>query len=1600
MNIRTTPCPEPPMRVQRLVSSLLSLAIGLTLHAQAEPNLMTTTDLSDVYQSRSASTSLVLILDSTVATRGVFESIDYLTDKSRRAFLGPGNGMGSSVHPGSGQGEVGSNTVFSEPGKSGNNGIALNRTNPVLGYVFGMSRQGTSAQVKMYTWPSGSPVTVRTAIGGNTEVVGQPVAYSGTGTGMSVVSWQTDVLTTLKNGGNPVTHIRFTVNGRTIDLPCPWKIFDSPSFVAQPTTPSTAVPFPPVAVYQRNFQRNQTFQTGHTGIPYDTYSDNTANATRTIANYPDTILGQFYYSPDYLSWIFYGQSIRGSYPLVKVGGTKAGTVDWATNSYGYLGGYAVPTTTDTVTISGGTGKGEGFANHLPCLTRLQAQKVAVINAFVDKWNQGNWYYRFMAPAYGDNQNDEEVLTGSPSNAYATPSVYRADRDGAETNEAYLSDLRTLNGTYLTAQTSALQKIGSHDLVGTQTTPVSDFGTSNPSTNATFDAFTPMPMAVALANTYRKIIRDGTKFSTGACSGGVVVVPLASTGMNDSLTTEGDQLSAYNGNSGGYYFYTHGNTNLSKGGSNYPDTDVTNAMAGSTFLPGSTLFHPAVMSAYAAFGLDGVTNNASDYNAPWNDPSTHKTRGIQTMSISLSVPGTYVLASDNDGRNPHEEFFDLAQWGNPSNKAWAASNPAPSDDLIYYYQPSNSNNVRYFPSADPASLEQAIRSISSYVIYGKAALSAPATPATGVQNANQAYFGTFQTTATTAASDRVPLWTGNLYAIGLQRTTVPGTVLGTVQNVFQFYGGDATNGFQTIVNTGTATADFDVINLWSAFNIFGNYQNAPAANLHKILGGATLSWRNRIAYILSATNDLETYLHSADDGTSSTQLTRIIGWVTAKDPTGQYYLSSTVKAAGGTSPTNDQARNLMRFLLGAYDPTNDTILFNRDKSDADPTTHALLGHLNIMGDIVNSAPQAVELSKDIADTLPNVVTGDSFYTSAYSSSYTDPHTRLIIVGTNTGHLHCFVEVAAKNASGYYEAKATELWTFLPPNLFPMLWDLYNQRTQTDPQVFKHHYGIDGDPMLHHIDVAPSGSVIGDTRVSLNEDAAIIFSFRKGARDVFSLKISDSNSTTPTPAYPRLAWWIKPITGDIVKPSATDSSQAGLIRTMGMSTCVPSFGLVEDSTKALRHVVFISGGYANDEINARYLNDDAIASTTYFQKGLGRLILALDPMTGALVRTTPWDFRSTSIGAIAGGVVPAEVINQGTGLTQRIYFGDYNGGVWAINADSTNTNGFRNDSAAIDSWYANDKVRAIYKDANVRFTTAPDAFRLPGDFPVPVTVTAAGIDSLVRPLTAMVTLGSGDRNNPIDAPEDYSYVDKNGVTHSVSKAPPTYNRFYVFADLQNASGAIADTSLQLIDSSWATTYADLKVTAGSTSYLWAAYDSTGKTYSKYRYGYYFDLPHTYDDGAPSYLAPAGNSPNSTRDKVMVSPLIKQSALFYSFYNIYGSSGFACSPFSTTRTFRQCDIVRPLWFDPELDVSSTRVGDITTGTGAKSGEGCSGLAFSFNSLSSQLVDAGDYVMQGGAKASTATGVAGSNTPDIQSVKDTANTRGFRIRNWRIVR
>ena len=80
------------MRSRLLLPILWVLAFVPVVRAQVEPNLLTKTDLIDVYQKNASQPEMVTIFDFTPPSRGVFEPMAYLTGKTRSAYLGDSQG--------------------------------------------------------------------------------------------------------------------------------------------------------------------------------------------------------------------------------------------------------------------------------------------------------------------------------------------------------------------------------------------------------------------------------------------------------------------------------------------------------------------------------------------------------------------------------------------------------------------------------------------------------------------------------------------------------------------------------------------------------------------------------------------------------------------------------------------------------------------------------------------------------------------------------------------------------------------------------------------------------------------------------------------------------------------------------------------------------------------------------------------------------------------------------------------------------------------------------------------------------------------------------------------------------------------------------------------------------------------------------------------------------------------------------------------------------------------------------------------------------------------------------------------------------------------
>lgn len=237
-------------------------------------------------------------------------------------------------------------------------------------------------------------------------------------------------------------------------------------------------------------------------------------------------------------------------------------------------------------------------------------------------------------------------------------------------------------------------------------------------------------------------------------------------------------------------------------------------------------------------------------------------------------------------------------------------------------------------------------------------------------------------------------------------------------------------------------------------------------------------------------------------------------------------------------------------------------------------------------------------------------------------------------------------------------------------------------------------------------------------------------------------------------------------------------------------------------------------------------------------------------------------------MATGLIPHELA-EGSGLHQRAYFTDTYGGLWALGSSTrqTGTTGYSNfrlDSSLLEDWTY--PPRLVYSQqvsttsGNGVISTLPVPFNLPY-FPV-VRTTAP----LIQPGAVGVALVTGDRNNPLD---DTTYT---------LWTKPTQHRLNVIFDRQDINAPLLDTNLQ--DASNGSFSTD----PGSSSY-----------FLNTSYGYYINFPSLATNGGT--FIPKG----------IVSPLVIDGALFYSYFNPTTSS--CAGGTGTTETFRVCNVMRPV-------------------------------------------------------------------------------------------
>jgi type IV pilus assembly protein PilY1 len=326
----------------------------------------------------------------------------------------------------------------------------------------------------------------------------------------------------------------------------------------------------------------------------------------------------------------------------------------------------------------------------------------------------------------------------------------------------------------------------------------------------------------------------------------------------------------------------------------------------------------------------------------------------------------------------------------------------------------------------------------------------------------------------------------------------------------------------------------------------------------------------------------------------------------------------------------------------------------------------------MGDIIHSEP-AVEIYAG----------ADGIYATADDKT-------LIFVGANDGMLHCFDD-----------ADGSELWGFIPPSQLNRLPLLNNA---------DHDYFVDGSPSIF-----TAGSrkvlVIGERRggssytaIDVTDYAAPEYLYTIDER----ILDPDPSNSPDSDTYELLGQsWSRPVRGTVVTAS---------------SVSIDSMSCNVNVTSATQDVFFFAGGYDTNQDSDTPVSTDSV----------GRAVFAVDAATGSPINGLSISPASHSGLNMTHSIVDIIAFDpEGDGTTNRLYFTDLGGNVYAFRDDQEVTYSVCGGDVAVNvcdgSWNGRKLFSASADDGVQRkLMYAPDVtLQTDGDF---------------------VFFGTGDRTDP--------------------------------------------------------------------------------------------------------------------------------------------------------------------------------------------------------------------------------------------------------------
>ena len=450
---------------------------------------------------------------------------------------------------------------------------------------------------------------------------------------------------------------------------------------------------------------------------------------------------------------------------------------------------------------------------------------------------------------------------------------------------------------------------------------------------------------------------------------------------------------------------------------------------------------------------------------------------------------------------------------------------------------------------------------------------------------------------------------------------------------------------------------------------------------------------------------------------------------SSNPTSRNIYTYIAGSAGALDNFQTNNTNITTSTMGGATAgvTNSTILANligfiRGTDTLNEYGHGSSADLpSKLGDVWHSTPVLI--------TPPRLSFKDPAYTTFKTTNAS--RTEILLVGANDGMLHAF-----------RESDGTELWAFIPPDVLPNLYKLYNLYNLSAPNT-QHYYFVDGSP------------IVSDVKINGTWKTVAIFGERRGGDYYTCLDITDTLN-------PKFMWsynnplaaetWSEPVIGKVVMGSAT--------------------GVTADSYTGIRtkYVAFVGGGNETD----------------LSESGSGNGVLAIDIATGTTLWSYSYSTTSTTDNqfmkcSIAGNPTALDLDNDG--FIDQLYIGDICGQVWKFYFTPTGAVLSGGTSGTVTNW------------TGKRFFAAPNSVGWPataGSFHPDQPIYTAPAAALDTSNVLWIYFGSGDRNNPTSTastPINRMYGVKDtsptNTTNAASTTTTVANHTLTESDLQDVT-----------------------------------------------------------------------------------------------------------------------------------------------------------------------------------------------------------------------